>query len=81
MLLAWASPFNAVNLYSIGYCWPTHDRPRHARFAVESFFKSLPAMMWWRLLVLVLSFFVIIIILQTSSDGLFWLSSNISLFK
>ena len=28
---------NAVNLYSIGYCWPT--RPRHARFAVESFFK------------------------------------------
>ena len=30
---------NAVNLYSIGYCWPTLDRPRHARFAVESFFK------------------------------------------
>ena len=32
---------NAVNLYSIGYCWPTLDRPRHARFAVESFFKVL----------------------------------------
>ena len=26
---------NAVNLYSIGYCWPTLDRPRHARLAVE----------------------------------------------
>ena len=26
---------NAVNLYSIGYCWPTLDCPRHARFAVE----------------------------------------------
>ena len=23
----------AVNLYSIGYCWPTLDHPRHARFA------------------------------------------------
>ena len=31
---------NAVNLYSIGYCWPTLDSPRHARFAVESFFKD-----------------------------------------
>ena len=30
---------NAVNLYSIGYCWPTLDRPRHARLAVESFFN------------------------------------------
>ena len=30
---------DAVNLYSIGYCWPTLDRPRHAHFAVESFFK------------------------------------------
>ena len=30
---------NAVNMYSIGYCWPTLDRPRHAHFAVESFFK------------------------------------------
>ena len=30
---------NAVNLYSIGYCWPTLDRPRHAHFAVESFFN------------------------------------------
>ena len=29
----------AVNLYSIGYCWPTLDRPRHARLAVESFFN------------------------------------------
>ena len=27
---------NAVNLYSIGYCWPTLDPPRHARLAVES---------------------------------------------
>ena len=27
---------NGVNLYSIGYCWPTLDRPRHARLAVES---------------------------------------------
>ena len=26
---------NAVNLYSIGYCWPTLDRPRHARFEAE----------------------------------------------
>ena len=26
---------NAVNLYSIGNCWPTLDRPRHAHFAVE----------------------------------------------
>ena len=26
---------NAGNLYSIGYCWPTLDRPRHAHFAVE----------------------------------------------
>ena len=24
---------NAVNLYSIGYSWPTLDRPRYARFA------------------------------------------------
>ena len=32
---------NAVNLYSIGYCWPTLDRPRQARLAVESFFKSI----------------------------------------
>ena len=24
---------NAVNLYSIGYCWPTLDCPRHACFA------------------------------------------------
>ena len=30
---------NAVNLYSIGYCWLTLDRPRHARLAVESFFN------------------------------------------
>ena len=30
---------NAVNLYSIGYCWPTLDRPRHAHFAVEWFFN------------------------------------------
>ena len=30
---------NAVNLYSIGYCWPTLDRPRHARFEAEWFFK------------------------------------------
>ena len=29
----------AVNLYSIGYCWPTLDRPRHAHFAVEWFFN------------------------------------------
>ena len=34
-----SSYINAVNLYSIGYCWPTLDRPRHARLAVESFFK------------------------------------------
>ena len=26
---------NAVNLYSIGYCWPTLDHPRHARFEAE----------------------------------------------
>ena len=26
---------NAVNLYSIGYCWPTLDRSRHARFEAE----------------------------------------------
>ena len=31
---------NVVNLYSIGYCWPTLDHPRHAQFAVESLFKS-----------------------------------------
>ena len=30
---------NAVNLYSIGYCWPTLDRPRHARFEAEWFFN------------------------------------------
>ena len=30
---------NAVNLYSIGYCWSTLDRPRHARFEAEWFFK------------------------------------------
>ena len=32
---------NAVNLYSIGYCWPTLDRPRLARFEVEWFFNIL----------------------------------------
>ena len=32
---------NAVNLYSIGYCWPTLDRPRHARFAAGLFFKAI----------------------------------------
>ena len=32
---------NAVNLYSIGYCWPTLDRPRHARFEAEWFFNGL----------------------------------------
>ena len=31
---------NAVNLYSIGYCWPTLDRPRHARFEAEWFFNN-----------------------------------------
>ena len=31
---------NAVNPYSKSYCWPTLDRPRHAHFAVESFFKT-----------------------------------------
>ena len=31
---------NTVNLYSIGYCWPTLDRPRHARFEAEWFFKN-----------------------------------------
>ena len=31
---------NAVNLYSIGNCWPTLDRPRHAHFAVEHWFKQ-----------------------------------------
>ena len=30
---------NAVNLYSIGYCWPTLDRPRHARFEAEWFYQ------------------------------------------
>ena len=30
---------NAVNLYSIGYCWPTLDRPWHARFEAEWFFN------------------------------------------
>ena len=30
---------NAINLYSIGYCWPTLDRPRHARFEAEWFFN------------------------------------------
>ena len=34
---------NAVNLYSIGYCWPTLDRPRHARFEAEWFFKVIHA--------------------------------------
>ena len=41
---------NAVNLYSIGNCWPTLDRPRHAHFAVESFFnadKPGPLFPWW----------------------------------
>ena len=33
---------NAVNLYSIGYCRPTLDRPRHARFEAEWFFNTLP---------------------------------------
>ena len=31
---------NAVNLYSVGYCWPTLDRPRHARFEAEWFFNE-----------------------------------------
>ena len=31
---------NAVNLYSIGYCWPTLDLPRHARFEAEWFFNK-----------------------------------------
>ena len=30
---------NAVNVYSIGYCWPTLDSPRHARFEAEWFFN------------------------------------------
>ena len=29
-----SSYINVVNLYSICYCWPTLDRPRHAHFAV-----------------------------------------------
>ena len=33
---------NAVNLYSIGYCWPKLDRPRHARFEAEWFFNVSP---------------------------------------
>ena len=41
---------NAVNLYSIGYCWPTLDRPRHARLAVESFFKEIICPFFPRLL-------------------------------
>ena len=32
---------NAVNLYSIGCCWPTLERLRHAHLAVESFFKNI----------------------------------------
>ena len=32
---------NAANLYSISYCWPTLDRPRHAHLAVEWFFLTL----------------------------------------
>ena len=31
---------NAVNLYTIGNCWPSLDRPRHAHFAVEFFFLN-----------------------------------------
>ena len=31
---------NVVKLYSICYCWPTLDHPRHAHFAVEWFFKG-----------------------------------------
>ena len=45
--LVWVVPcnqfsgyINAVNLYSIGYCWPSLDRPRHARFEAEWFFNS-----------------------------------------
>ena len=37
---------NAVNLYSIGYCWPTLDRPRHARFEAEWFFKAFVSRIW-----------------------------------
>ena len=29
-----------INLYSIGYCWPTLDRSRHARFEAEWFFNN-----------------------------------------
>ena len=38
---------NAVNLYSIGYCWPTLDRPRHARFEAEWFFKMKMTILAW----------------------------------
>ena len=34
---------NAVNLYSIGYCWPTLDHPMHSHFAVEWFFNFMIA--------------------------------------
>ena len=42
---------NAVNLYSVGYCWPTLDRPRHARFEAEWFFKCLARVVTKSLLV------------------------------
>ena len=36
----------AVNLYSIGYCWPTLDRPRHVHFAVGWFFNKICVQKW-----------------------------------
>ena len=33
-------PVYVVSCNQFSYCWPTLDRPRHARFAVESFFKD-----------------------------------------
>ena len=38
-VISLVADINAVNLYSIGYCRPTRDRPTHARFTVEWIFK------------------------------------------
>ena len=39
LVISLVADINAVNLYSIGYCRPTRDRPTHARFAVDWIFK------------------------------------------
>ena len=40
LVISLAADINAVNLYSIGYCRPTRDRPTHVRFAVEWILKT-----------------------------------------